>query len=81
VTIRKARRARNRALVVPGIMSLLMWMVLGELLLRRPGPVVMPALALLLAVAAITPVVSGGSPGCCCWLGAPACTNGTLWPR
>jgi len=56
VTIRKARRARNRALVVPGIMSLLMWMVLGELLLRRPGPVVMPALALLLAVAAITPV-------------------------
>ncbi len=54
MTVGKARRARTRALVVPVVVSCLIWIVVGELLLGRYGPAVLLVAVPVLAAAAST---------------------------
>ncbi|MCE0485430.1 hypothetical protein LVO85_01040 [Ornithinimicrobium sp. EGI L100131] len=54
MTIRRAGRARARALVVPALMSAALWLVVGELALGRYGPAVLLMVLPFLAAAANT---------------------------
>lgn len=54
MTVSRARRARARALVVPVVMSVAMWLVVGELLLGRYGPAVLLVVVPVLAAATST---------------------------